>query len=85
MQLTPVGREAGALRPGAAGQGESPQWEEVGVVVDKENSFALSAPAARQGTLCNSQLSFPRAPTARLAVSRARVSTWAESGVGAEG
>ena len=24
MQLTPVGREAGALRPGAAGQGESP-------------------------------------------------------------
>ena len=73
MQLTPVGREAGALRPGAAGQG------------DKEKSFALSAPAAWQGALCNSQLSFPREPTARLAVCRARVSTRAESEVEREG
>ena len=50
-----------------------------------EKSFALSAPAAWQGALCNSQLSFPREPTARLAVCRARVSTWAESEVEREG
>ena len=56
MQLTPAGREAGALRPGVAGQGESQSREEVGVVVGKK--FALSASAAWDGSLRNSQLSF---------------------------
>ena len=51
----------------------------------KEKSFALSAQAAWRGLFCNSQLPFLRELTACLAVYRARVSTWAESGVEREG
>ena len=58
MQLTPVGREAGALRPGAAGQGESPQWEEVGVVVEEKKEFRSERASGVAGLFCNSQSRF---------------------------
>ena len=69
MQLTPVGREAGALTPGAAGQGES-----------KKEFRSKRVSGVAGGFYATPKLSFPCVPTACLAVYLVRVSTWAESG-----
>ena len=46
------------MRPGAAGQGESPQWEEVGVVVEEKKEFRSERASGVAGLFCNSQSRF---------------------------
>ena len=73
MRLTPGGREAGALRPGAAGQGES------------QKSFTVRVCAARVNALFCSSALVSCVLCVCLIVLRVRASTWAEGGEGREG
>ena len=91
MRLTPGGREAGALRPGTAhpgpvaGQGESPR-EVVGVAMERKSVTLGVCCACERGrtrfSSSFSQLSFCVRCLCWIFY-HARVSTWAEGGVGA--
>ena len=81
MQLTPVGREAGALRPVWPAKASPQSREEVGVVVELfRKDFALSASAVCDGALVQLSTLASCVLTACLAVNRVRVSTCAERG-----